>query len=104
MDNKFSDSKQIEVVSAFAELVGATFQGDKNAVCWYRNLVGDFSEIVSKLQLKEDLTEIAMEDLSALQLSEQGIAAREIILNDFRLLSDSGASPSLNLLKSYQRD
>lgn len=104
MDNRFSDSRQIAVVSTFAELVGATFQGDTNAVCWYRNLLGDFNEIVSKLQLKEDLTEISMEDLYALQLSEEGIAAREIILNDFRLLTDSGASPSLNLLKSYQRD
>ena len=30
--------------------------------------------------------------------------AREIILSDFQLLSDSGASPTFNLLKSYERD
>jgi hypothetical protein len=104
MDDKFSDNSQIAVVSTFSQLVNADFQGDVNAVCWYRNLVGDFTEIVSKLHLKEELTEVTMEDLYTLQLSEEGNMAREIILNDFRLLADSGASPSLNLLKSYQRD
>ncbi|WP_316844901.1 DUF1826 domain-containing protein [Pedobacter psychrodurus] len=104
MDNRFSDNSQIAVVSTFSQLIGINFQGDMNAVCWYRNLVGDFAEIVSKLQLKEDLTEVSMEDLYALQLSEEGRMAREIILSDFRLLTDSGASPALNLLKSYQRD
>ncbi len=92
------------VVSAFSELIEADFHGDRNAVCWYRNLVGDFGEIVSKLQLKENLTEVSMEDLHALKLSEEGVMAREIILKDFQLLADSGASPSLNLLKNYQRD
>jgi len=40
----------------------------------------------------------------ALQLSEQGHVAREIILNDMQLLTDYGASPCLNLLKCYERD
>ncbi|QNN44387.1 DUF1826 domain-containing protein [Pedobacter roseus] len=104
MENRFSDSDQIEVVSTFPELIYANFQGDLNAICWYRNLVGDFSEIVSKLQLKENLTEVSIEDLHALQLSEEGSMAREIILNDLLLLTDFGASPSLNLIKNYQRD
>ncbi|WP_025143596.1 hypothetical protein [Pedobacter jeongneungensis] len=104
MDNGFSDCNQIAVVSAFSKLVDTNFQGDINAICWYRNLVGDFSEIVSKLQLKDNLTEVSMEDLYALQLSEEGNMAREIILSDFQLLTDFGASPSLNLIKSYQRD
>jgi hypothetical protein len=40
----------------------------------------------------------------ALPLSENGNKAREIILNDLRLLTDFGASPSLNLLNCYERD
>ncbi len=104
MENRFSDSDQIEVVSTFPELIYANFQGDLNAICWYRNLVGDFGEIVSKLQLKENLTEVSIEDLHALQLSEEGSIAREIILNDLLLLTGFGASPSLNLIKNYQRD
>jgi len=104
MTSTFSDHKQIEVVSSFAELVKTHFQGETNAICWSRNLLGDFKEIVDKLQLKENITEISTEDLLALTLSEQGLLAREIILNDIQRLTDQGASPSLNLLKNYERD
>lgn len=104
MHKKFFDNSQIEVVSTFSELVNTPFPGAVNAMCWYRNLAGDFKEIVSKLQLKENVTEVSTEDLLALQLSEKGHMAREIILNDFQLLTDFGAQPSLNLLKNYERD
>ncbi|MEI3789124.1 MULTISPECIES: DUF1826 domain-containing protein [unclassified Chryseobacterium] len=104
MNLKFSDHNQIGVVSTFSELINANFQGAMNAVCLNRNLDGDFKEIVSQLQLKENITEVSIEDLLALQLSEEGNAAREIILSDLKQLTDFGASPSLNLLKSYERD
>ena len=98
MSNIFSDSTQIGIVSTFSELVNTDFKGEMNALCWYRNLEGDFNEIVAQLRLKENITEIYPEDLIALQLSEKGNIAREIILNDLQLLADFGASPSLNLL------
>jgi hypothetical protein len=104
MDKTISDSNQALVVSTFSELINTNFQGAKNAICWHRKLEGDFREIVAKLQLKEHITEVLSEDLLSLQLSEEGHIARDIILNDLQLLTDSGASPSLNLLKSYQRD
>ena len=104
MKNTFSDNDQISVVSSFSALVNSNFHGSMNAICWHRNLLGDFQEIVSKLELEDNITEIYIEDLSALQLSEQGQIARETILNDIQLLSDFGASPSLNLLKNYERD
>ena len=104
MSNTFSDSGQIGVVSTFSELIQTDFNGEKNALCWYRNLDGDFSEIVGQLRIKENITEVHPEDLIALQLSEKGNLAREIILNDLQLLADFGASPSLNLLKCYERD
>lgn len=104
MDNRFCYNNQVGVVSTFSELVNTDFQGNMNALCWNRSLDGDFKEIVTKLQLKENITEISIEDLLALQLSEKGSAAREIILNDLQLLTDFGASPSLNLLKRYERD
>lgn len=104
MESKSSDNHQTGTVSTFSELVNTDFQGTMNAICWSRNLVGDFEEIVSKLQLKENITEVSIENLLALQLSEKGNAARETILSDLALLTDFGASPSLNLLKSYERD
>lgn len=70
-----------------------------NALCWHRDLVGDFKEIVAKLELKENITEVSIEDLLTLKLSEEGNLAREIILNDIQLLTNFGASPTLNLLK-----
>ncbi|WOE32230.1 MULTISPECIES: DUF1826 domain-containing protein [unclassified Acinetobacter] len=96
--------QQFNIVDSFCKLVNTPFHGQMNAVCWHRNLVGDFKEIVTKLQLQENITEIFAEDLLALQLSEQGHQAREIILQDLQLLTDLGASPSLNLIKNYVRD
>lgn len=100
----FSENTQISVVSSFTELVDSSFAGNINAMCWSRNLMGDFQEIVTKLKLKENITEISPHDLLALQLSENGKLARQIILEDIQQLTDFGASPSLNLLKNYDRD
>lgn len=104
MSTTFSDHHQVKMASSFSELVNTHFQGAMNAICWHRNLVGDFKEIVTTLQLKDDITEVSGEDLLALELSEEGSMAREIILNDLQLLTDFGASPVLNLLKCYERD
>ncbi|TFB31952.1 DUF1826 domain-containing protein [Pedobacter alluvionis] len=104
MDKKKSDRPQIAVVSTFSDLLDTDFKGDINAVCLHRDLLGDFKEIVCKLELKADLTEISIEDLQALELSEKGSMARAVIQSDFQLLADSGASPSLNLIKGYERD
>jgi len=104
MNNTFFDNHQVGVVSSFSELINTKFKGTVNAICWSRDLNGDFKEIVSQLQLKENITEISVEDLLALELSEKGVLARNIILNDLQLLTDFGASPSLNLLKNYERD
>ncbi|MBF4466289.1 DUF1826 domain-containing protein [Flavobacterium sp. LC2016-12] len=104
MSTIFSVSSQISSVSTFSDLVNTDFRGEINALCWYRDLDGDFNEIVGKLYIKENITEVYPEDLIALQLSEKGNIARDIILNDIQLLADFGASPSLNLLKCYERD
>lgn len=104
MNSRFSSNNEIKVVSTFSDLINTYFQGDTNAICWERNLKGDFKEIVSKLTLEENITEISVDDLLALQLSENGTIARAIILNDLQLLTDFGALPSLNLLRNYERD
>lgn len=104
MNQTFSGNHQIGVVGSFSELVTIEYQGAMNAICWDRSLDGDFKEIVSKLQLRENVTEVSSEDLLALELTEEGNTAREIILNDLQLLTDHGALPTLNLLKYYDRD
>lgn len=100
----FEDGSQVVVVSDFQTLIGTDYQGVQNAICWDRNLEGDFEEIVKKLTLKESITEISEEDLLKLNLTERGQCARDIILQDMRLLSDNGNQPVLNLLSHYERD
>lgn len=104
MENLFSAHKQVATVSSFSELITKHFHGEVNALCWQRILEGDFKEIVSQLQLKENITEISIEDLQQLNLSDKGNRAREIIIDDLANLTAFGAMPTLNLLKSYDRD
>jgi hypothetical protein len=99
-----SDNKQTHTVSSFLELVNTPFQGSVNAMCWSRELGGDFAEIANKLKQRDDIAVIDEEELLSLSLSEKGIVARDIVLNDLQLLRDYGAAPTLNLLKCYERD
>ncbi len=96
--------KQIHSVTNFHDLVFTPFRGQMNAICWNRKLIGDFSEIVEKIELNGNITVIEPEELLEFQLSEQGQLAREILLNDLKLLKDHGASPTLNVIKYYDRD
>ena len=104
MHNPFSNLNQIGVVATFTELIETEFKDSMNAICWHRNLKGDFEEIVTHLTLKDDITVINPSDLIGLQLTKQGRIARDYILNDMQLLTDFGACPTLNLLKCYERD
>lgn len=104
MTHSFSDCIQIHLASSFEELINTTFQGDINAICWHRNLAGDFKEIVAKIVPKENITEISEEELLALELTEQGELARKTILNDIEQLTLLGTSPTLNLIQYYERD
>jgi len=95
---------QINCVTNFQDLVSTPFDGEVNAICWTRKLTGDFSEIVKKVALSGNITVIEQEELHELQLSEEGQLAREILLNDLKLLKAHGASPILNVIKYYDRD
>lgn len=95
---------QIHCVTNFQDLVSTPFSGEMNAICWTRELKGDFSEIVKKIALNENITTVEEEELRALQLSEQGQLAREILFNDLKVLEAHGASPILNVISYYDRD
>lgn len=95
---------QIHYVKSFQDLISTPFHGTMNAICWARNLIGDFSEIVNKIELKENMVVLDQDELFELQLSEPGQLARDILLNDLKMLKAQGASPILNLIKCYDRD
>ncbi len=94
----------ISHASSFHELVAMPFQADVNAICWSRKLKGDFAEIVQKVTLNNNMAVLEEEELRSLELSEKGRVARETLLQDLQLLADHGASPTLNLIKCYERD
>ena len=98
------DVHQIQCVTNFQDLVSTPFHGATNALCWTRQLIGDFAEIVEKVALDENITVLDEDLLRGLQLSEMGQLAREILLNDLKLLTAHGAAPVLNVIQYYDRD
>ena len=104
MNKPAQAENQIHYVANFQDLVSTPFYGVINAICWTRELTGDFSEIVKKVALTGNITVIEEEELCGLQLSEQGQLAREILLNDLEALKAHGASPILNVINYYERD
>lgn len=97
-------TNQIHRVTNFQDLVATPFRGEMNAICWTRQLTGDFSEIVNQVALTENIATLNQKQLRELHLSKQGQLAREILLNDLKLLTAHGASPILNVIKFYDRD
>lgn len=95
---------QIHAVANFQELVSIPYHGNVNAICWKRQLEGNFAEIVNSVELNENIVELSEAMLLNLQLSAEGQLAREIILDDFKALKSHGAAPILNLIKCYNRE
>lgn len=104
MSNFPPDENQIQRVHNFQELISTQYHGEVNAVCWNRELIGDFSELVNKMETNDNLVEVSQKDLLRLELSPQGQLARTVIINDLNLLKAQGTSPVLNLIKYYDRD
>ncbi|WP_343633646.1 hypothetical protein [Fluviicola sp.] len=99
-----SQENQIRYVSSFQELISEPFRGEVNAIGWMRQLAGDFSEIVDKIELTGNITEVDPEELLELTLSEDGQLARSILLNDLEVLKAHGAAPVLNIISQYDKD
>ena len=104
MKNLLYKEQQIQKVTNFEELKSTPFQGEINAICLKRNLKGDFSELVNKVEFEGNMMTLDEEDLLELQLSEQGQLARNILINDLKLLKEYGTAPILNIIKKYERD
>ena len=104
MKNNSVTASQIQSVTSFQDLMQTPFEGVVNALCWNRTLEGDFAEIVGKIVCHENMCVVLPQDLLALELTEQGQLAREIILNDLKILEEQGTAPVLNVIKNYERD
>lgn len=93
----------VRYVSSFEELVSTPFEGKVNALCWSRELDGDFDEIVSVIGELDEITTLEEDDLESLQLSPAGSVARRRMIADLALLKAAGLAPSLDCIPGYPR-
>lgn len=99
-----SEKTKFQHVNSFNELVETAFEGEINALCWSRELKGNYAEIIEKVGVEDKLYVLEPDELKSLDLSEEGQLAREQILADFESLSALGASPLINIIHQYERD
>ena len=95
------DYPRLKVVGSFEELVMTPMRDGINALCWPRALPGDFGEIVEKLRVGKGITSIDDACLLALDLSDAGQVAREVLLQDQELLRQHELLPSLDCINGY---
>jgi hypothetical protein len=96
----------VHFVAGFHELVEQSFSREINALCWERTLPGDFAEVVACLgdHHGQSLVTLDPTELGELPLSAAGRIAVEVMLADFRFLSERQLAPVLNCIYDYPRD
>jgi len=98
------DYPRIKVVRSFRELVSTPFADGVNALCWPRELPGDFTGVVRKLGAGEGITALDEEMLEGLDANEAERVAIDVMLEDLRLLRERELDPVLNVIHGYPRD
>jgi hypothetical protein len=97
---------RIKVAANFDELASFPFGPDVNALCWPRELPGDFDDLAAAFRDETSVTSLDEETLHALtkKLSPAARAAAAALLEDQRLLKSHGLNPSLECVPRYRRD
>lgn len=95
---------RVKQVRSFAELVATPFANGINALCWPRQLAGDFGEVVALLGAGDGITTLDEARLRALPASAAGRAAIDGMLADLQRLREHGLDPVLNCIDAYPRD
>ncbi len=92
------------MVTSFEALIATPFRDGVNAVCWPRDLRGDFDEVVLRLETADDITSIDEAQLTSLEVSPAGRQAVATLLDDLRRLRAIGHEPTLDCVRRYPRD
>lgn len=95
---------RIKIVRSFAELVETPFANGVNAMCWERELAGDFREVVERLAVGGGIETLDEAGLLGLDVSAAGRAAVEVLVEDQRLLTAHGLAPILDCIHGYPRE
>ncbi len=85
------------------------FAGERNAVCWRRQLAGDFDEVARLAgALDTDADRLPLDDEVLTRLHGSATPAGRLAITtlreDLRLLREHGHEPGLELLRRYPRD
>jgi hypothetical protein len=94
----------LRVVTSFEALIETHFRDGVNAVCWRRDLQGDFDEVVTELGTTDDVTSIDDARLKSLRVSPAGRQAIAALLDDLGRLRAIGEEPTLDCVRRYPRD
>jgi len=92
------------VVTSFEALIATPFRDGVNAVCWPRDLRGDFNQVVRQLATADDITSIDEARLTSLEVDPAGREAVASLLDDLRRLRAIGHEPTLDCVRRYPRD
>ncbi len=92
---------RVKMAGSFGELVRTPLAGGVNALCWPRNLPGDFGEVVAKLSGGGRTGTLNAAILADLDLSAAGHVAVKVLMEDLRRLEELGLEPLLDCIKSY---
>ncbi len=100
------DYFRIRQVASFDELVNAPFAGDVNALCWRRQLDGDFAELAAQLAEHAEIVTLDEDDLRRMvpRLSVAGQTAVTHMIRDQAFLAAAGLDPILDFIPAYPRD
>ncbi len=95
---------RIKIVASLDELVTTPFKDGINALCWPRTLPGNFREVAGSLEPGEGIVTVDESCLENLSLSDAGRIARDILLQDQRLLRAFDLQPNLDCVHGSQRE
>jgi hypothetical protein len=99
-----ADYPRIKLVDSFTELISTPFTAGVNALCWRRELVGDFAEVAKSLPLVPGITSLEEEQLSSLDLSPAGKTAVQVMLADLERLREHDLDPVLDYIHGYVQE
>jgi len=106
MSSSLPDYFRIRRVGSFEELVSTPFSHGINALCWQRQLPGDFEALAACFSGLDEITPLdadIIQQYSAAMTAGAKIAAA-CLLEDLERLSARGLQPSVECVPAYPRD
>lgn len=100
-----NDYPQVRLVESFDELLNTPFAGDVNALCWPRQLAGDFAAVVNAMAAsskREGIISLSDDQLRHLAstLGESGRLATRQMLEDLERLRGHDLDPVLDYINA----